>query len=165
MELSVVTAIMMLFAAVVVPAVVNQKERREEREFRSSLLRLVDDARERAIESGKTVSLVMGDGDDQLQVTREGDDDQEDTVVRSLTVHPGFEITSFEMGGDQVAPTEWKLRFYPEGKADGGGFELRQGTDLKSLVIDKTGNVRLSEGPLPDTSQDKWPAGEFEKRA
>lgn len=159
-EMSVVVLIIALLAAAVAPNLVSLKTGRELRQFRSDLRQLAAQTRESAISTGKELDLSFGSNRFSVQPA-----DTESTVVpRTLAVPDVVTTNRFELAGADSSEGEWTLRFYPDGTTDGGGVELREGQNAFALQIKKSGEVLVVDGNLPDTTAEKWQAGEHEQR-
>lgn len=185
-EMMVVCAFILAFAAMLVPNMVNMKRSQDDREFQSALLRLVTQAHEDAIDSGRTVALssqgnqlVIAEQADTASATfqtqntpQENLGVDQDKTVKTLDILPSAQLSDFQLVTNTVdgtaespAESDWKLLFYPDGRSDQGGFTVTIDGQEKSISIDKLGHVSLIDGNLPDTSNSQWIAGDYVHRA
>lgn len=111
---------------------------------------------------GQTVSLSVAEsGAMQIAVQQE---DQQSTL-QQIPTSDRQEISKFVLKGEEVANSDWVVKFYADGKCDGGGFQVGDGRSAYSYRIRKfDGRVSLESGEL-DTTVDpeaEWEAGQFE---
>lgn len=165
-ELSVVVFLIVLLVAAVAPNLVAMKRSQVEREFPIALRRIAVEARERAIASGTPLALTFGDQLQVLNLVEPSADGTNDLQLRQLVLTPEIQTGRLEIAGSESNSADWVLRFYPDGTSDGGGVEFtRGGNQTFALVVDAaTGSSRLVDGPLPDTLNQRWQAGEIEHR-
>lgn len=165
-EISAVIAVLGLFAALIMPNLLAQRASRTARSFVAALPRLASEAREIAIAERRVTSLRFDEAQGLLQVVVDAQQDEnEDTLLREARMPEGFEMTTLRLEEEDVAPGEWIMRFYPDGRSDGGGIQVGDRGRPISLLIDREGNTRLLKGPLPAAEEAQWPAGEYEQRA
>jgi len=160
-----VIVIIALFAGLLMPNLVRMKSSREEREFWVALARFTTQGRERAIQLGRTVTMQFDGTTNTLTFTSINPDDGLEEDLAHLDLYEGTQVVKFEADDQQLAPSEWKLHFYPESKADKGGLELTLNNQTRALTVDQYGRAQVIEGQLPDTTDDKWTAGDIEHRA
>lgn len=91
-------------------------------------------------------------------------DHANDTTVKSVPLIAGIQFGNFQLAGSSSDSGNWKLHFYADGTSDGGGFELVDRRETRSVVINTRGGCQLTDGTLPDTSQDRWAAGDYVHR-
>lgn len=179
-ELGVVVLIVLLFAALVVPSIVRDKEALEHREAYNKAYQLALRARVEAISSGLPHQLSFDDGESTLKVDRMDQpsttsttgqiqptatlDEEQATMVASVRFPNGVSVGSVRLGTNETSVSEWKLRFYPDGTTDGGGAELNEGNQTKLLKIEKDGRVTLNDGHFGDPLEDLWQAGDYDRR-
>jgi type II secretory pathway pseudopilin PulG len=157
----VVIVVLAAIASLTVPNLVRAREAREKRDFEANLYRLASYARETAIQDRKTLSLGISDRAFAVYEETEG---EEETELRSLTMPEGVETGSMAAEGEDATSSDWRLRFYADGTSDGGGVELNNDGRVRSLQIKPDGTMSLIEGSLEETGNEKWTAGEIEKR-
>jgi general secretion pathway protein H len=160
-EISVVILVIALLAAIVMPNLVRMKESRERREFYSRMNRFVSTARESAITENVTLAITLGSSGRSLVLVEEDVDGERER--RSLEFPDGVETSVSDASG-LGATGDWRLRFYPDGGADGGGLEFSDGGRIRSLQVSPDGSVRMADGPAEVRQQEKWQAGDYEKR-
>ncbi len=149
-----------------VPNLEAEKKGRDERVFYGRLLDAPSTARQDAIDSGKTVTMAFDDSQNAVTLTEAADDGTDgDTPFVTVPLPKTLHASSFQLSGNDSSSAEWKLHFYPDGKSDGGGIEIGStGGDSKSLSVAASGLATIATGPIPDTSQDQWQAGDYEHR-
>lgn len=155
--------ILVLIAATVYVRLAAVESSRAYRDFRLAVRRLGTEAREEAIRRKQIASVGYDESSTQLTLVLEGED-QEETVLRSTDVAEGVEATRFTAGEAESNAAEWRLRFYPDGRSDGGGIEFDSGGQVFCLYAEKSGTVHFDDGNLPDLQEERWPAGEYERR-
>lgn len=162
----VVTALLVLATALVAPRLLSTQEGSETRRFFSDVRGLIIAARDEAILRGVPVSVEFAE-DNSIVATRERLEDAMQTdTIRSLPVQPGVTASRTVLDGETVEQSDWKLTFYPDGTSLGGGVEFAvNGQPFRSVyVVHGLSSVALISGELPDPSEQKWTAGEHEKR-
>jgi type II secretory pathway pseudopilin PulG len=164
MEMIIVVFILSLLAAMIVPNVANQQQGLQRREFFSALSRFCVNAREDAISEKKTLKLTLDSSRNAFVVSEVNDDgDQERS---SLNLAKGMETQDFTTNGESSNSAEWEVTFNSDGTSSGGGIELDDGGRIRSLQVKPDGSISLDDGPAEqEPAEDKWPAGETEKRA
>jgi prepilin-type N-terminal cleavage/methylation domain-containing protein len=159
-EMGVVVLIVALLAALVMPNVARQRDSFERRQFYSELYRFAAGARESAIREQATLALVLDSGGRRIALfeeTLEGENERS-----SVELPEGIDSSSSRMDGQ--AGGEWRVRFYPDGSSDGGGIELTDNGRVRALEIQPNGSVRMIDGNIEAVGEEKWPAGDYEKR-
>jgi len=164
-ELSIVVGILLIMSGIIVPSVVRQREAQREREFFSDLQRLVGRAAIRSVDDKRTVTLSYDPAARTFTALEEATSDAAEETVKELAVPQDVEITTMLSGKDQVAPAEWKLKFYSDGRGDKGGIELSFHEDVKSLVIDDNASAKWTTTPLTADANEEWAAGDYEHRS
>ncbi len=91
-------------------------------------------------------------------------DHSNDKTVKTLPLTAGVQFGNFQLAGTSSDSGSWKLHFYADGTTDGGGLELVDRGITKSVVVNTKGGASLTDGTLPDTSQDRWVAGDYVHR-
>ncbi len=91
-------------------------------------------------------------------------DHSNDKALKSLPLAPGIQFGNFQLVGQSSDSGSWKLHFYADGSCDGGGVELTESKSTKSLVVNSRGGSQVVDGSIPDTSQDRWTAGDYVHR-
>ncbi|MCW5942980.1 MAG: GspH/FimT family pseudopilin [Fimbriimonadaceae bacterium] len=164
-EMMVVLTLLVFMAAMVYPNLARLRDAQEKRDFVSGLATFARQAREEAISGGQSVRMRLGDGDNSLEIVTTDVDSGDERTLRTRRFPDGFSTGQTRIE-DAIAPgSEWQLTFYPDGSSDRGGIEITEGQRVYALVLDnEIGQPRLIDGNLPDLSQDRWAAGEFERR-
>lgn len=162
-ELSVIVLILALFAASSAPNMASAIEGGKRRSFRASTLNLIHQARESAIQSGKTVWLSTdSNGGFQISTTV----DEEEQVIKTVDAADGVTVENLTLNGSSAGDGDWKIGFYPDGSSDGGSFELQESNASKTVTVDKrTGRIRVTDGDLDESESPdaEWQAGEYER--
>lgn len=187
--MSVVILLLALMAATIVPNLVSQKDARQVRLFFSSVQDMAREARTVAVQTGQTVTLRLTEGADRLETvqprvetaadeSRDGRNvavrtpatgaasrtEDETVTVRRLTMPDLLQAARFRSGEEDRSASDWELRFYPDGTCDGGGLEWNAGGETVFLAVSPQGDVSLGNGDLPEQREERWTAGEYEKR-
>lgn len=164
-EMMVVITLLVLMAAMVVPNLARLREAQQKRDFVSGLATFARQAREEAITGGQSVRLRLGDGESALEIVTTDLTSGDERTIRTRRFPDGFGTGQTRIE-DTLAPgSEWQLTFFPDGSSVRGGIEITEGQRVYALVLDnEIGQPRLVEGNLPDLSQDRWAAGEIERR-
>lgn len=164
-EMMVVITLLVLMAAMVVPNLARLREAQQKRDFVSGLATFARQAREEAITGGQSVRLRLGDGESALEIVTTDLTSGDERTIRTRRFPDGFGTGQTRIE-DTLAPgSEWQLTFFPDGSSERGGIEITEGQRVYALVLDnEIGQPRLVEGNLPDLSQDRWAAGEIERR-
>ena len=175
-ELMVVLTVLLLFAGLITPKIVGQQSARQRRESYNQVLRLAMRGREEAILNGQTYQLQYREGSGQVALLRQPVSQSSVTAaaptassgtledVTSVNLPPEIRGGTFQLEGNSVGATDWKVSFFPDGKSEGGTAELVEGNAIRTLVIGKDGSARLQDGQSPQGVQDQWQAGELEHR-
>ncbi|HSE46291.1 MAG TPA: type II secretion system protein [Gemmatimonadales bacterium] len=176
-EVSVMIVIITVLSALVLPNVVRMAEANRKRQFFSSLWHLAGNAHELAIMDRRTMSVRLDSSGRAFklveqpspstsgsQQTQQDAGDDEERERDSLDVPVGIDTGNFTSDGNNTDSANWEVKFYPDGTSDGGGLEVTDNGRVRSLVIRRDGSLNLIEGPMPELDEEKWPAGEIEKR-
>ena len=75
-----------------------------------------------------------------------------------------FDVSAVRQAKDQVATQDWKLRFYSDGRCDGGAVEISYNDEPRTLMIDVRAHAKWQLGQLPDDIGDEWDAGDYVRR-
>ena len=166
-EMIVVITILALMAALILPSFLAMKRSREMRDAESALIRLPAEARVEARRSAAAVTLRVED--ETLVMERAGTEDAPDPVeVKRLELPEGIRVDAARSGADSTDVASWKWVVYPDGSAETAGLEFVEGESARhSLMLPATGgeSSRWVPGELPqDNENDRWSAGEIEKR-
>ncbi|AIE87567.1 prepilin-type N-terminal cleavage/methylation domain-containing protein [Fimbriimonas ginsengisoli] len=162
-EVSVVITIIVVLAALVTPNLSNMLASRQVRTFVNALPDIAGQTRDAARNQGVTTKLTYDDSAHQLIASIERVN-QDDETITSLAVPNPVQIQAFQADGQQKSAGDWTLHFYSDGHSDGGGVETNDAGMLRSLVVDRNGVATLVRGPLPDATEERWPAGDYEHR-
>lgn len=183
-EITVVLVVIVVMASLITPRVITMRSQQEQRAAFGQLLDFTRSARGKAIEDGVTYALAYDGSKSQFVMKKEPPPDQAAAVsgtipapvqrplanvqsasdmqdVTTLQMPDGISPTKFVVQQNSVDPSSFLLHFYPDGTSDGGGVEITRGTDTNSLQVTQEGYPTMMTGPLPDTTEQEWPAGTY----
>jgi type II secretory pathway pseudopilin PulG len=161
MEMSIILVVLALFAALVVPNVVAIKRSRDLAALEADVARLPVTGRNEARSARVPVALRVDDTD---LVLERRPPDADPQVVKRVPLTGDLRIESARNANGLTDVATWTWTVYPDGSADAGGLEFSEGQNRKSLTLETDGGSRWMSGDLPDDLDEKWPAGELEKR-
>ena len=176
-ELMTVCMILVVVAGLVLPNVVAIKRGRDRDEVYASVLRLVQRARESAIQSGTTYHLTATGGNTLVlqrdKAPQEGDDPRQAQVgqqaetedVDQVALSSDVSLGDLRVGEKDSNASDFTLHFYPDGRSEGGGLELLYSGAKRNLVVTTRGLASLSDGALPTASEPDWEAGDLVQRS
>ena len=158
-ELIVVCSVLVLLASVVVPNIVSMKASDDQNSALAGVRRIAADARERAITAGIATQVTYDESAHELDIVQVQDDGTTSILSRTpLTT--GVEPQRFQLEGREVAASDFKLTFAPDGHSNGGGLEFPN----LSVSVDQTGVAQIVDGPLPQPEESRWEAGDLAPR-
>ena len=160
-EMTFVIALVALFASLTAPNLISMERSRREGESLEGLRRLPVQARERALHDGMTVHLILRDGT--VALAQEDEQGEVGDPTTSLSLYDGYSVGRCQVEGSDSSPEEFDLRFFADGSADPGGFELVVGEQVSALNIAEDGSGSFDEA-LADMSVARWQAGSYEER-
>jgi Tfp pilus assembly protein FimT len=187
-EISAVLVLMILVAVLVTPQLMRLNEGRLISEFKSNLKSIPISARELAISRGEAVQVRYDQDERQIVVetvptSSDGTsssrsnsisgasvfssanlNNQQAQQIRSVTVPPIVDASSFMLAGSSSDAASWTLCFYPDGTADTGGIGFAAGNYSFALSVREDGKYLLQDGDIQDVSTQKWQAGNYEQR-
>ena len=199
-EMTVVTVILVVFSALVVPSYIAIRDGQKRRAFYPSVVDLAATAREWAIsrhrilyletDSSTNMFMIKQQKNDSTYQAADGgsgsatpstgskqqdttpqtnigtavNDRSNDTTEATLPVAPGVQFGNYQLSGNASDSTSWKMAFYPDGSCDSGAVELNDKGIVRTLVVNRKGGAKIVEGSIPDSSQDKWSAGNYVQR-
>lgn len=161
-EMVVVTAIVALMSALILPNLVAIQRSRMLRDEQAVLKRLPTEARNEAVKARVTVSLRV-DGNE-IVMERENTKTNEPESVKRVPVGNGFQVTGAQSGNDTSDVGSWKWQAFPDGTSDSGGLTFQVGSEQQSLWIPADGPARWVGADLPQTTDNSWPAGDLQQR-
>ena len=151
-----------------VPNIVGRKQAIEQREAYVSALRLMQKARFDAIDTGKNIEVAYDDSSSTLRLTQitpaQNNQSEEREDSTSFSFPSEISATNFRLAGSDVNSGDWQLMFYPDGKSNGGGFEIVRGNDTRSISITTDGFATLSNSGLATATSETWDAGTYVQR-
>jgi prepilin-type N-terminal cleavage/methylation domain-containing protein len=158
-EMIVVVTVLAMLTAIILPSLVRMKSSDDYKTFLSGVRRIASEARERAISSGRTTQVTYDESTHELHIEEIGDDGN-GNAVSTVAVDSTAEPQRWQLEGKDSSASEFKLQFTPDGHSNGGGIEFPN----FSLIVDKSGQSRFLDGQLPDPEDERWQAGDLEKR-
>lgn len=169
-EMVVVTAILAMMAALIVPNLVAIHRSQAIRAAQADILRLPTDARNEAMKSGMPVILRVNGNNLELDRWAESDTDydpqnpQQTQPYRSVSLGGDIQVDTAQQNGNSADTASWRWIAYPDGSAFSAGLTFRVGGSGRgSLWIPANGGQpEWRGGDLPDTTNDKWTAGELQ---
>jgi prepilin-type N-terminal cleavage/methylation domain-containing protein len=159
-ELLIVVTVLVIVASAVTPWMISMKKTSDRRDLLSSIRRVAAEARERAIRTGHSTDVIYDDSASELQIEETGEDG-EASVVEHVKMTSGVTPQRFQMAGKDATSADFKLTFSPDGRSNGGGIEF----DGFAISVDQNGTNKFIDGTLPEQTDEKWQAGDLEKRA
>ncbi|MFY9233858.1 MAG: hypothetical protein WAO58_05280 [Fimbriimonadaceae bacterium] len=162
-ELTMIVGVLAIMAIIVVPRIQAMEDGAEYRHFRLGVRRIANEAKTLAVSRGEPVSVAYDETEGALSLIVESQD-QSIVNLQSLPLGTGVEAVEFVAENAQSTPSEWRLRFYPDGRSDGGGILFQSANQTFFLAADTSGRVRFDDGILPDLSSERWSAGDYEQR-
>jgi prepilin-type N-terminal cleavage/methylation domain-containing protein len=163
-ELTVVVVVLAMFAAMVVPRMTAMRESQRQRAFLEGMRRIAVEAREAAVAERTPTALTFDENAGRFEVVRVGESDERERALRSLTLVRDAQVTELRVESRTLTGAEWQLRFFPDGRSEGGGLEIELGNRPIAIHVAPSGVVRWIEGRLPPADQERWPAGDLEHR-
>jgi prepilin-type N-terminal cleavage/methylation domain-containing protein len=161
-----VTVVVLVLAILVTGAFLRlnaAREGQQHRAFLQALRRIVVQSREAAIREGQPVRLEYSEGSG-FESSWDGETGDRQSVAR-VQVPDDLTVTRFVAGGNEMSSGDWALMFHPDGTTDGGGVQITREQAVWSLQVDRlTGATRLERETLPDPSEARWQAGDYEQR-
>lgn len=161
-EMSIVIALVSLFAGFIIPNLVGEQTRQRQRTFLFELPAVVQRAREYAISQNKTVELSIIDNKFSVNEKATGVNDKGQEVF-TLAIPDGVTTGRLTVDGQDSSQGEWTLPFYADGTCDQGGVELNIGQSTTALNITTRATATLDD-QLVDTTTDPWTSGTYESR-
>ncbi len=160
-----VITILMVIAAVVLPRFAALNAGQTSRDFQSALIDLAADARIMAIESGRVVQVTYQDDRLALVINSVDPDNFELQELRTVSLVPGANLTSFTVEGLFASSADWIMEFHPDGTGNDAGIEVDEGGRIYSIRFrGEDGSSQRSDSPLEESSEQEWQAGEIETR-
>lgn len=177
-ELSVVILVLALVVSIVVPNVMAMIAGRRSKNFLSDVRTFSVRARNQAIDTGQTMVLAANGSEHGLTISADTTTTTTNSTnanatanavtstdpIANLALPNGTTLQTFKIGTQDSNEGEWKIHFYPDGRSDGGGFEIVQGGLTYSWIVAQDGSNKLLSGSYPDQTSEVWPAGGYEKR-
>lgn len=174
MEMTIVVAVLMIIAGLIVPNFLAIKRSRDARTTEANLLRFAMQVHIEAAKRNAPVRLRV-DGEDLVmeQVPEGSANPQEikrfnlDGELRVDSVQSVTQSAAANQGNTRLNVVDagsWQWAVYPDGTADRGGVELTFGSVQKALVLNADGTAQLINGHLTDVSSDVWSAGQLSYR-
>ena len=183
-EVIVITIILLIMAAIIIPNYLAYQRSASEKELEASIARLPLEAKNEAVKLQTPVAITVSDsalilqeepsasgsssyaqsasslGTNTTTLSTSSDPGTTPIQLQEINLGSTLQIANVEMNGQSSDTGSFMWTVYPDGSADEAGIEFTEGTVHKSLVLTSTGDSRWITGDLPDQSQDQWPAGQ-----
>lgn len=163
-EMAVIITLVALFATLVMPAIAHWRAGDEYRAFPSKLINLIGSAKEDAVSQKQPRSVGYDESTGEFRVFWTDPETSQEQEGQRLGLPAGIELGRLVLNSIDTTPQDWRLTFYPDGTADKAGIELRDQDDYLTVIVDPTGPARLSRQALPESTEERWSAGENEIR-
>lgn len=178
-EMSVVTIMVILFAAIVFPSVVAVQRSQAASGFRIGLENTVQIARRQAASQNRATVMKFGNdnelgwdfAEDPLEsssedsTTADEDDVELGQVRNGISLPENTEFIEFKRNKQTENQTEWQVKFLPDGTAERAVAEFTQDGKSYILIINPAnGSSEVREGTMDDYDDEGWQAGEIEQR-
>ena len=163
-EMGVVTFLLALFAAMIVPAVAHWQAGEQYRSFPGRMLRFVAQVKQDAIDNkqARTLGYEATTGDFHEYWTDPQSQQQQEGSM--LTIPPEMQLGRLVYLGNDSSVQDWQVTFYPDGTAEDAGCEVRDQDQYVTIQTTSLGQITESTDPLPEQSDIKWSAGNLEQR-
>lgn len=76
----------------------------------------------------------------------------------------GASLGTIVLNDKSSSTSDFKLHFFPDGRSEGGGFEMQEGSATRSIGIDRSGIATQIDGSLPPIADSTWEAGTYAQR-
>ncbi len=188
-EMMVVTTVLAMLAAVIVPSLLSMQQSQESRRSLSDLIAMARLGSGQARQTGRTFELVIDENNSTVIVRPEvvdeerfpalpptttsglsstgiqeaantPEDDEQATVTKTLAA--SIKIQSATVDEESITG-ETVVKFYSDGSAQRAIIQLSESDVDRTLVIDRQGGIQLVRGQS-DLAQDRWAAGDLEQR-
>ena len=166
LELIAVTAFLALLVAVVAPRLVPAKDSSDLRRFFSLSRALFTTAREDAISLGVPITVRIENETTLIATRANQDDSQRQDTIHSVAMPAGVTIGKAVSAGQEENTADWEVTFQPDGTCLGGGlqFDLDDEAYRSVTVRETDGAILYTTGEIQAQTEEKWTAGEHEKR-
>lgn len=108
--------------------------------------------------------ILVGGAPDAQKGVSAGRGGGSETGGQSASLPEGVTVGEASLDGKPSSSSEFTLHFYPDGRSEGGGFEMVDRSTTRVLLVERNGLATLREGTLPATSEHSWEAGQYEQR-
>lgn len=151
--------VLCVVVAMISPSLVSMKATSERKSTISGVRRLAATARERAVSTGTATQVIYVEGTKRFEIQDLADDG---TATSALFVEllDRVEPQRLQIQGKDVATDDFKMTFSPDGHSSGGGIDFKD----FSILVDTNGTSQFMTGPLPETNDQVWQAGNLEQR-
>jgi Tfp pilus assembly protein FimT len=162
MEMTVITVILILIAATIVPNVVEVLNSEQLKADEAMIARLPDKVRNDAVRNQNPVRLRF-DGNSIIEEEVEVNDVTQQ--LSQVKLGNSIQVDQVQLNYANADPSSWNWTAYPDGTSDAGGIQVSIDSEVRSLVIPTTGESAWTTGPLPDESLEQWTAGPLLQRS
>ena len=157
-----VIVVLMLFAAWAGPRVDAVVRSRQVKDEEGRIACLPAQAMNAAVRLQTPVWIeVQGNS---LMVDDEPAGTQAVQTLRQVDLGDALSVSSVQTQGQPGDMGGWRWTAYPDGSAGVAGIEFQEGSQTKSLALGPDDEARWMDGPLPEQSQTRWPAGQLAQR-
>lgn len=153
-----------LIASIAMPNLWRLRDSLAVSNFVSDLRSFGTTCRDKAITTGTTLAVSYDEANRTIRLHSDSGEEPDAQNVATLVMPQQLSLQGFRIGAEDSTSSEWTLRFYPDGRAEAGGFELLDSGRTRAWVVASNGSVKLDEGSFPVQTDDSWPAGEYERR-
>jgi len=161
-EAIVVCAVLLVIAGAIIPNWFRVVQSRTLKDLEGKIARLPAETRNEAVKT-QTPARIRLSGT--LLVMEQAPKDGAPVRVKTIDLGTDLQVGSMQINGKPTDSGSWLWTAYPDGSADSGGVQFTEGKVQKALVLSATGDAQWLSGPLPDQSQDQWPAGTLLQRS
>jgi len=161
MEMTVITVILILIAAAIVPSYVSVEKSEQLKADEGTIARLASKTKNDAVANQNPVRLRF---DGSSVIEEEVEQDGEINQLSEVNLGSTVQIDQAEKDYNTADPTSWDWTAYPDGTSDPGGIQVTIDSEVRSLIIPATGDAAWTTGPLPDVTEDQWTAGQLLQR-
>lgn len=176
MEITVVLIVLALGSLVLFPRWVAMRDSADRQAFRTDAARIFSQASQSALARGQAVRIAWRNGlevqaaDDEAGGSGTGLDlpeigAEEGQAIARVEAIPGIDPDILRRGAEDLGEEVWSLTFEPDGRAEAGGIQFREGDRTFWFLVESDGTVREGLDELPLQQSEEWDAGELEQRA
>lgn len=174
-ELGAVVVVMALFATAVAVRVNAAQRGAEIRQFQMELVGLVEQGRARAVGSRRDVALTLDVDANRVRLEWADEDltaaptpgrpTPSTGALASVAVPAEARLNRAEAPDGSEDTRSFRARFFQDGTAERARIEFRFGDDARVFeLVEETGLGRWVSGELTERVDERWEAGDWERR-